>query len=62
MIKVEDVSLKFKLEGYVTNANYSSKKLNFLLFINHRLVDSAGPYSKRFSMYSFLFISPLDYK
>lgn len=38
----EDEKLKFKLNGYVTNANYSTKKLTFLLFINHRLVDSSA--------------------
>ena len=31
-----------KVNGYITNANYSVKKLIFLLFINHRLVDSSA--------------------
>ncbi|KAJ7336485.1 DNA mismatch repair protein [Desmophyllum pertusum] len=31
----------FKMQGYISNANYSVKKLQFLLFINHRLVDSS---------------------
>ncbi|RUS68464.1 hypothetical protein EGW08_023774 [Elysia chlorotica] len=30
------------MKGLVTNANYSVKKSIFLLFINHRLVDSAS--------------------
>nr|XP_021139919.1 DNA mismatch repair protein Mlh1 isoform X2 [Columba livia] len=38
----EDASLAFKLKGYITNANYSVKKCIFLLFINHRLVESAA--------------------
>jgi len=32
----------FKMQGYISNANYSVKKLQFLLFINHRLVDSSA--------------------
>ncbi|XP_042331491.1 DNA mismatch repair protein Mlh1 isoform X2 [Sceloporus undulatus] len=36
----EDETLAFKMKGYVTNANYSVKKCIFLLFINHRLVES----------------------
>lgn len=32
----------FKLHGFITNANYSMKKCIFLLFINHRLVDSTA--------------------
>jgi len=32
----------FKMHGYISNANYSVKKLQFLLFINHRLVDSSS--------------------
>ncbi|XP_068260787.1 DNA mismatch repair protein Mlh1 isoform X2 [Nyctibius grandis] len=38
----EDPSLAFKMKGYITNANYSVKKCIFLLFINHRLVESAA--------------------
>lgn len=41
-VKYEDEKLRFKLDGHVTNANYSTKKLTFLLFINHRLVDSSA--------------------
>ena len=35
-ISCEDQKLGFKLEGHVTNANYSVKKLRFLLFINRK--------------------------
>ncbi|XP_051468797.1 DNA mismatch repair protein Mlh1 isoform X2 [Apus apus] len=38
----EDAGLAFKMKGYITNANYSVKKCAFLLFINHRLVESAA--------------------
>ena len=38
-ISHEDVHLKLKISGSITNANCSTKKLNFLLFINNRLVD-----------------------
>ncbi|CAG9569272.1 unnamed protein product [Danaus chrysippus] len=35
-----DPKLHLKLNGYITNVNYSHKKGAMLLFINHRLVDS----------------------
>lgn len=35
----ENETYKFKAKGFMTNVNYTSKKFNFLLFINHRLVD-----------------------
>ena len=38
----EDKSLKFRTNGFITNANYNVKKMNFLLFINHRLVESTA--------------------
>lgn len=31
----------WKAEAYITNANYQAKKMIFLLFINHRLVESS---------------------
>ncbi|KAH8728841.1 DNA mismatch repair protein mutL [Phaeosphaeriaceae sp. PMI808] len=31
----------FKCQGWISNANYSAKRTNMLLFINHRSVDSA---------------------
>ncbi|XP_077979324.1 DNA mismatch repair protein Mlh1-like [Glandiceps talaboti] len=39
-ISCENPKAAFKLTGYISNANYSVKKCIFLLFINHRLVDS----------------------
>ncbi len=33
----DDTKLGFKVQGFVTNANYSVKKLQFLLFINRML-------------------------
>uniref|UniRef100_A0A8C0UTX4 MutL homolog 1 n=1 Tax=Cyanistes caeruleus TaxID=156563 RepID=A0A8C0UTX4_CYACU len=41
-VDCEDANLAFKMKGYITNANYSVKKCIFLLFINHRLVESAA--------------------
>jgi DNA mismatch repair protein MLH1 len=41
-VSCENSRLGFKMSGHVTNANYSVKKLQFILFINHRLVDSAS--------------------
>lgn len=39
-LKAEDQRWGFKCEGWVSNANYSSKRTNLLLFINHRAVES----------------------
>ena len=41
-IEKEDKALKFNLKGYVTKPNYNVKKFTFLLFINHRLVESSA--------------------
>ncbi|KAJ8353625.1 hypothetical protein SKAU_G00211920, partial [Synaphobranchus kaupii] len=38
----EDQKLAFKLNGFISNANYSVKKCIILLFINHRLVESSA--------------------
>ncbi|RKP39943.1 hypothetical protein BJ085DRAFT_14676 [Dimargaris cristalligena] len=44
LLKLEcaHANLGFTAKGYVTNANFSTKKMQFLLFINHRLVDSSS--------------------
>ncbi|KAG2194488.1 hypothetical protein INT46_009673 [Mucor plumbeus] len=34
--------LNFKMNGHLSNANYSVKKMTFLLFINHRAVESSS--------------------
>lgn len=39
-LKASDDRWGFKCEGWVSNANYSSKRTNLLLFINHRSVES----------------------
>lgn len=39
-LDLRDDSLGFRVDGLVSNANHSSKKTTFLLFINHRAVDS----------------------
>lgn len=41
-IEHTDSKLGFKLKGYVTNANYSTKRATFLLFINNRSVNSSS--------------------
>lgn len=41
-VNCENQRFAFKMHGYISNANYSVKKLQFLLFINHRLVDSSA--------------------
>lgn len=52
-VSCENKQLGFKMEGEITNANYSVKKLQFLLFINRetiinvRLALPMGFFSKR---------------
>ena len=41
-ISQEDAKLKLKINGAITNANCSLKKLIFLLFINNRLVECSS--------------------
>ncbi|XP_058799424.1 DNA mismatch repair protein Mlh1 [Phymastichus coffea] len=41
-IELDDKTYHFKLHAFVTNANYSNKKMTLLLFINNRLVDSSA--------------------
>ena len=54
-----DGDLELQLSGYVSNANYSAKKLTFLLFVNKRLVESyplrRAVEEVRYFMYSYLF-------
>ena len=37
-LSCEDTKLGFKMTGYISNANYSVKKLNFILFINRKVL------------------------
>ncbi len=39
-LNVKDDSWGFSCDGWVSNANYSAKRTNMLLFINHRSVES----------------------
>lgn len=48
----EDINLKFKASGFISNANYSIKKCIFLLFINHRLVECTALRKAIESMYT----------
>lgn len=43
-IECEDELMQFKMTALATSVKYSSKKFTFLLFINHRLVESTGKY------------------
>ena len=38
-VSCENKELGFKMEGQITNANYSVKKLQFLLFINRKIFE-----------------------
>lgn len=41
-IECKDERLQFEMTALVTGVKFSSKKFTFLLFINHRLVESTG--------------------
>jgi DNA mismatch repair protein MLH1 len=41
-VKHENGELRFRLSGFITNANYNTKKPTFVLFINHRSVHSSN--------------------
>lgn len=41
---LENEQFRFTVKGYITNVNYSTKKFQFLLFINHRLVECQSKY------------------
>ncbi|XP_030621620.1 DNA mismatch repair protein Mlh1 [Chanos chanos] len=41
-VECEDQKLAFRMNGYISNANYSVKKCTLILFINHRLVESSS--------------------
>lgn len=43
-IKIDDQMYKFKFHAFMTNPNYSNKRMTLLLFINNRLVDSSSEY------------------
>lgn len=40
LVECSDDNLKYKMSASISKADYSGKKSNFLLFINHRLVES----------------------
>lgn len=41
-VELKDSVHKFSMKGFITKVNYNAKKGIMLLFINHRLVESAG--------------------
>ena len=41
-LQAAEPTVGLQLRGYVSSANYASKKLVFLLFINKRLVESTA--------------------
>ncbi len=40
-VNLSDTSLGLKINGLVTNPNFSVRKFRFILFVNHRLVESS---------------------
>lgn len=50
-IECEDEQLQFKMSALATSVKYSSKKFTFLLFINHRLVESTGNFENNFDFF-----------
>lgn len=62
-VECESDQLQFKMFALTTSVNYSSKKFTFLLFINHRLVESPGETSEihskepnRTNLFSYLYL------
>lgn len=43
-LELQDESYQFKMHALITNPNYTSKRMTFLLFINNRLVESTRKY------------------
>lgn len=41
-IELQDESYQFKMHALITNPNYTSKRMTYLLFINNRLVESTS--------------------
>jgi len=54
-VELNDDTYKFKMQGLVTNPNYSNKRMMMLLFINNRLVDSSCKFNVTNQYFNFLF-------
>ncbi|XP_006620320.1 DNA mismatch repair protein Mlh1 isoform X2 [Apis dorsata] len=52
-IEFKDDIYKFKMHALITNANYTNKKMTFLLFINNRLVKSSSIQKMLEELYTF---------
>lgn len=52
-VEFKDDTYKFKMHALITNANYTNKKMIFLLFINNRLVKSSSIQKMLEELYSF---------